>query len=239
MNIKTIRSSYLRNNEHFQFYTEVKDLLNEAATRINFGVEHGKFNACYDDEDKSFKKIVKSATTEEIENADHVRDRIFSGMVGINKATLNDFEPDMATAAKRIKVVLDTYGNVAVLPLNEETSAIYNLLQELRGGLLRDVKTVGLERWINKLDETNKAFDTLVKERNNENAAKTHLKMKECRVEIDRVYSEIINRVNASMLLEGEARFADFVNKLNTFIDKYNNIVAQRKGRNKKGGDSE
>jgi len=231
MKIVTIRSSYLRNNEHFQFHTEVKDLISGTADSINIQEQFARFLVCYNNEDESLKKIIKSATTAEIEIADRSRDLIFSGMVGINKASLNHFDPDTIAAAKRLKVVFDTYGNLAVKPLNEETSAIYNLLQELKGISLQDIRAVGLENWVNKLEETNKAFDTLVKARNTENAAKTHLKMKECRTETDKAYSDIVERINALILLEGETKYADFVNKLNTFTEKYNNTVAQRQGR--------
>ena len=62
--------------------------------------------------------------------ADHNREPFFSGMIGSNRAALSHFCP-VAMDAKRLKTAFDAYGNLAAKSLNEETSAIYNLLQEL------------------------------------------------------------------------------------------------------------
>jgi hypothetical protein len=39
--------------------------------------------------------------------------------------------------------------------------------------------------------------------------------------------------VNALIVVDGEAAYAVFANKLNEFTDKYNNAIAQRHGRAK------
>jgi hypothetical protein len=130
-------------------------------------------------------------------------------------------------------VLFDTYGNLAVKPINEETSGIYNLLQELNGKYAEDVRKTGLTAFAVKLDAENKTVENLVRERNDQNAAKTKLKVKACRANTDKVYHEIVERINALIVINGEAEFAGFVDKLNAFIDMYNNLDAQRAGRNK------
>ncbi|MDR2910270.1 MAG: DUF6261 family protein [Bacteroidales bacterium] len=52
------------------------------------------------------------------------------------------FTESVRTAARRLQIVFDTYGNVAAKTLNEETSAITNLIQELAGTYSEDTKTV-------------------------------------------------------------------------------------------------
>ena len=54
------------------------------------------------------------------------------------------------------------------MPINEETAAIYNLLQELRDGYSAEIQKVELIPWINELEAKNNAVDILVKSRNDE-----------------------------------------------------------------------
>jgi len=231
MKINSIDNSRLRNNEHFQFHTEFKDLVTaETSAALKIEILFTDYLVCYTNEDTAFQKIVKSATTEDIETADKTRDYTFSGMVGMNKSAINHFDDEVRAAARRLKVLFDTYGNLAKKPLNEETSAIYNLLQELMGSYAVDVQKVGLTAWATQLEIDNKAVDSLVKSRNDENAAKTELKMKETRAEVDKVYATITERINALIIVEGATAYESFTRKLNTFIEKYNNMVAQRRG---------
>ena len=242
MEIKFIDCTRLRNDEHFQFVTEVKDLITQiGAPTLKIEAQFYEFNLCYDNEDEALKKIVKSAVTEEMKAADRNRDNTFSGLVTTNKAALKHYTPAVVAAAQRLQVVFDTYGNVSRKPLNEETSAIYNLVQELTENYAADVTKVGLDGWVTKLDAANKAFDALVKARNDENTAKTQLKMKETRIATETVYFDIVKRIHAFMIVEGESNYITFINKLNGYVDKYNNILAQRMGRYaaKKGKEKE
>ncbi len=233
MNIKSIHYEHLRNDEHFQFHTEVNDLISPADAEIlNIGELFETYRSCYAREDEACKKIIKSALTQNINAADERRDFIFSGMMGTNRAALNHYNSGIAAAARRLQVVFDTYGNLSEKPFNEETSAIYNLLQELNDNWKKEMETVQLEGWASQLGAENDAFENLVRARNAENAVKTQLTMKATRLEVDRVYTSIVKRINALIVVEGEDKYAGFVNRINTFIDKYSQIVAQRQGRN-------
>ena len=230
--IKTVRSSYFRNNEHFQFHTEFRDLVEEQSPVVlNILSQYSNYVPCYANEDAVLQKIVKSATTENIDAADKTRDGTFRGMVDTNRGALNHFDSEVRAAAKRLQVVFDTFGNLSAKPLNEETSAIYNLLQEINANYMADAQKVGIVDWVTELDANNKALDALVKSRNDENAAKTELKMKETRVETDKWYTTIVERINALIIVEGANAYEVFVRKLNGYIDKYNDIVAQRYGK--------
>jgi len=58
--------------------------------------------------------------------------------------------------------------------------------------------------------------------------------MKDARVLVDAAYNIIINRINALIVINGDAVYATFVGELNLRIEHYNNLIAQRKGRNGK-----
>ena len=134
MKISRMKLTQLRNNEHFQFYTEVKKLIEEA-TPQTLKVEKlfPEYLVHYQDEDEALKKITKNSFSDLRKDADAVQDATFGGMSEMVSAMQNHFDKTKAEAARRLKIVFDTYGNVARLPLNEETSAITNLVQDLKG----------------------------------------------------------------------------------------------------------
>jgi hypothetical protein len=237
LKIKYFKSTWFlrfRNDEHFLFFYGVLDLINRiGAAALKIQNEFEVFRVCFDNEDEALKKISKSAVTAKINDADTARDITFRGLVDTNNIALNHYDPEVAEAAQILKIPFDAYGNLAILPLKEETSGIINLMQELKGKYAAAVQKAGLTGWVTKLETDNNTFFTLFTERNDENAARTQLKMKECRLETERAYEAVVERINALIVIEGEADYAEFVSKLNSLIDKFNNDVAVRIGRAK------
>ena len=232
MKIKRVDFSKLRNNEHFQCQTEFKALVEEfdpAAMKLN-PLYSETYVSLYKAEDEALLKIIKNTFSELRSDADRQRDQTFRGTVDMLNAGSNHFDPQVQEAARRMKIVFDRFGNVAKLPLNEETSAIYNLVQEVTENQDADADKLGLMPWINKLNADNKAYEALVKSGYEEEAAKTELKVKTTRADVDGAVRQIIERVEALIVIEGEADYAEFVRRLNLIFDRYANTLAQRQG---------
>jgi hypothetical protein len=106
--------------------------------------------------------------------------------------------------------------------MDEQTSAIYNLVQELSSPKYQDARTnFGLTIWLNKLKSTNAAYEALVKERYSETAAKSSVVMKDARRELDDAYKSICDIINVYVLLDGAAAYETFIRKLNAVIANY------------------
>jgi len=114
-----------------------------------------------------------------------------------------------------------------------------NLITDLNNDHAADVATLGIDGWITELKANNDAFDAQMKSRYTEEAGKTQLRMKQVRVEVDKAYKTIVNRINALIIVNGARAYTAFVNELNERVDKYNLIIAQREGRNSKGDNPE
>jgi len=110
---------------------------------------------------------------------------------------------------------------VAKKSAKEETSAIYNVLQELHSKYEADMEIVGIQSWAEELKARNAKFEALVKDRCDEAACKANIVLKKIRMELDAVYRAIVDRVNALMLVEGYAGYEQFAKKLNAIIEKY------------------
>ena len=172
MNINKIDFTRMRNDEHFQFQVEFRALVHKYdAANLNIAAQFQTYLPLFDREDTALKKIMKSAVTAEIQAADKERDTVFSGMTDAQKAALKHFNPQVQASAKRLQAVFDTYGNLAKKPLNEETSGIYNFLQELNGTYAADARMAGIDLWAAELGRLNEAFTTLVRDRFDETAS--------------------------------------------------------------------
>jgi len=233
--INKIYAYNLRNDAHFQFFTEVLNLFGkEGAVRQKVASLYEAWLPHYEREDTALKKIVKSAKTAQIQEADRARDEIYTGMVESNTAALKHFDENVRSGATRLKIVFDTYGDVARKPLNEETSAIYNILQELKGKYASDVALVGISGWVSELEARNNAFAELMRDRFDETASRTDIVLKEARVEVDNAYFAIRERINALVVVEGVSVYENFIRTLNAVIAKYA-LLGKSKGG--KGGE--
>lgn len=231
MEIKNFNLHLLTNHYHFQYATEFKQLTDGKETELKLTDAYAKFKTLYAQEDEALMKITKSKYTEEKQNADKDRDVLFSGLVSTVNGALNHFDPAVQAAAKRVKIVLNNYGNLAVLGIKEQTSATYNLIQELRKEpLATDTAAIGLTAWVDELEKRNKALEALEEKQYDEASQKTTLRMKEVRKEMDTVIRSIWKRLEALMLIEGEAPYAEYVRQLNERNTKYADIIAQRAG---------
>jgi hypothetical protein len=213
----------MRNDAHFQFHTEFRDLVVKFdAETLKIKKQFDVYLPLYAREDEALKKINKSSLTQKIQDADKERDKVFANMVEVNKAMGRHFNPEIAEAANKIKIVFDTYGNVARKPLNEQTSAVYNLLQDLRSDKYKSaMEKSGILDWVNELEVRNLAFDKLMKERFDETASKCDIVLKQARIELDEAYIAIAGRINALMVVDGEEAYEKFVKTLNAVIEKY------------------
>lgn len=231
MKIQYIHSNQLRNAEHFQFMTEAKDIFTEFRVLLPEGELFDEFGANLSVEDEVFKKIIKSAQTENIGLADKQRDATFSGLSATVKAAVKHYDEQISRAAKRLKIVFDAFGNLVRKPMNEATSGVYNLLQELNGNFASDVAALGLQAWVQRLEADNETFTELSRLRNSEMAEISTLSLKDCRSETDRLYYEIVRLINALVIIHGEELYYEMLRKFNVVVEKYMNTIAQRRGR--------
>lgn len=235
MKITEFALSRLRNEEHFQFFTSFHDLVVVTkASSLKIEALFTSFLPLYANELESLNIIRKSSISDDLVDADDERDSVFRGLCDAVKSAQNHFNADVRVAAKRLQVVLDTYGNLAAKTYDAETGALNSLINDLTTTYAADVATVGLTGWVTELAAKNKAYDDLKNQRYSDEAAKTILRMKQERVKTDAIYRQLVERINALIVVEGETAYAGFVSELNKRIEGYENTIANRRGKGKK-----
>jgi hypothetical protein len=238
MKITSIHAIHLRNNEHFMFHTEFRELVaKHGAEALKIRSQFETYLALFDRVAKGNKKIKKSALTAEMQEADRARDIVWSGIVKMNSVALKHYNPDIKKAAQRLKIIFDTYGSNPRMPLIEQTLAINNTLHELQGKHKADVISIGIEKWVSELQARNNDFIKLMKDRFDETASQSDVVLREARALLDDAYRTIIKRINALVVVEGVEQYEQFIRSLNTVIDEYASAIARRSGK-KKAADS-
>lgn len=183
--------SKLRNNEYFQFMADFLVLLNIVTpAAINSETEAVQFNEAFEKLDQELRVDKGSIFTEPLQKRDTRRDNTWRAIDGRVKATLLCPFEEEAEAAKRLKRIIDLYGDVRKLSYNEETGAITNLTGDLLSrNNSTDVNTVGLTNWVGALRDENIAFKDLQNQRDTEAAFKTSGNVKEARLLISIRYT--------------------------------------------------
>ena len=229
-----IASLYLhnqRNAAHYQFQTDFNDfVIKYTPQALGIVEDYAAYQPLLQDEGVALVAITKSATTEEIDGADKNRDFTFRGTADKVTNSLNHFDPQVREAARRVKIIFDTYGNLAPKPDDEESGLISSLIDDLRTKVPADIATIQLIDWIAELERLNNAFIALEATRNSEEANRTELRMKHVRVDVDAAYNKIIKRINALIIVTGEGPYAAFVKELNARIARAQDSIALSKG---------
>ena len=239
MKINQISLNRLRNDANFQFHTEFKELAEKQTPEaLKIKPLFDVYLPLYEKVDLALKKIVKSSITAQIQEADKARDNIWQGLVETNSTALRHFSEEVREAAKRLKIVFDTYGNIARKSLSEQTSATYNILQDLESGKYApDVARAGLGQWVAELKARNIALAELMRDRVDEGSVKVDIVLRKARTQLDEAYYAIAERVNAFVVIDGVADYEPFIRKMNINIAKFNLLATQAsKKPGKRGG---
>jgi hypothetical protein len=235
MKITRTKLSHLRNEEHYQLLTEFKGLVMIYKPEVlDIQALFATFLVLYGQEGEALNKIIKSVFTQQLSEADLLRDNTMYAFRKSIKGFIDHFVAEKRKAAASIQVVLDRYKQMEVKPYDQQTASTNALLGELNGSLAPDIKILNQDEWVVEVKRTNDGFDTLMKSRDSQEAAKTALRMKQVRAEIDKCVSSMIDRLDALILINGETVYTPFVNELNQRIARFNTTMAIRKGRKTK-----
>jgi hypothetical protein len=226
----------MRNNGHFQFYTDLIKLLESAGEPLLTQLKtlYDTLRDLHGKEDEALKKIRKSSLTESITAMDTERTQMYRGIVETCQTSTRHYDAKVSAAARRLMLVFDTYGNIARIPQDEKTSAIYNLTTELENNHQEDVETAGLVGWGSKLVECNDSFAELVRDRDSEISGRSTVALRSIRKEMDITYRLITHCIESLWIMapKGENReyFAAIIHRMNTMSERYNNRISIRRG---------
>ncbi len=230
--------SQLRNNEHYQFMSDVKNAVDAATpAALNLETVYNDFSTAHAGLNSALLVDQGSTKTEQLMELDILRDRSWSAVYARVKATLTCPIETEVEAAKAVKRIFDLYGNMRTLSYNEESAALTNLLEDLeKPKNAAHCTTMGISSWIAALKQQNTDFVALIDARNTELANRQSGDVKAARDIIDPTYEKLVKRANALVELEmASTELQSFIRELNQRIKYYKETLAARSGRSEAG----
>jgi hypothetical protein len=224
MSILKIRLEHLRNEAHYQFLLLVEKLFAahpEASAIV--APQLMELNPLVVLEGQLVDAVKASEYTAEIAEADRRVDRDIAGINAAVESALHHFDPVMAEAARRLEIRLKSFrGEIEKKPYEEESAAVKILLADLNGAYATQVSTLNLDAWVMELAAAQEDFERLFLLRNIEWAEKPQEKLRNLQRQINTLYRSIVERIDASVVLNGEQPLGAFVSELNREVEYFN-----------------
>jgi hypothetical protein len=161
--------------------------------------------------------------THRIVDADLRMSRLITGMRKQIGVGTYHFEPDIVAAAEDLMRLINSFGEIQSKAYEEKSMAVEVLVADLHSPQYASkAELAGLTPWINKLENTHAEFDLLLRQRNHEWAYRPQERLQDIRRKIDRVYRQMIERINSAETFDDAGLYVQFIRELNTLIARYN-----------------
>lgn len=143
---------------------------------------------------------------------------------------------DLASMAKTVLFLYDKYGDPTNKSQDEESSSLYNLMQDLDALEEGVLESIHFTEWYEYLKACQDEFLAADKLRAEEKMAKETGAIKTAQTEANQAYRELVDVVNALVLVNGETPYAEFIDFVNVQIADKKAVVKSRstKSANKK-----
>lgn len=228
--IGTLSLERLNNGAHFLFISNVLARA-EADTNIKskLSTQIASLKSAKEQEDEDLKISQKSLLTDDIAAADAERDGLYSGYKKAVKGFLGLPVANMAQAAKVLTQHIKDYAIDPKMQLDKETGLLINFVDDLEKKYANEVQTLSLGAFVTALKAANEKVRTLTAERTDERMSKAVGALKVSRKASDDAYRLLVKFVNAYALIEGDAKYLNFIDYVNTEIVHYKREVIGQK----------
>lgn len=218
-----------RNGEHYQFHTDILDILSSA-----FVTTHGivtlrdTYKELFEIENECYLRNRNYMETPEVKAADKKRDELFLYIAQTIETNIHCPVKSKEEAATRLYFYLTPYRNAPRKSYAEKTAEVKDFAEKMQeGDIEEDIETLGLTNDIVELDNANKAFNTIYNKRSKESLARTISdNMKSIRPKVDAAYKELASAVNSLYQVNTlVTKNSTYGASLGTAIDEVNAVI--------------
>jgi hypothetical protein len=174
-------------------------------------------------------QVQKNEETEKIGLADDARDKAVTAFNLALKLHAAADDPAEAEASRSLRILFDTYKNLAKLNYEAETLAIDKLTGELNSEAYSEkINNLHMSKYVTRLSETNDAFRTLFGGRMVTTAMTESYDMKAIRKELQETYNDFAAYVLSMAKATENQLFATALNLLNAARKYYADQMLSR-----------
>ena len=233
--MQEIENFYLKNlgnGEHLSFHRLIIAIIEkQTATALNVEEAFEAYKQQVERERVAFMPQRKSAFSAGITQAHRRRGKLYQGLKHVVKAGAFHWDDTKIRAAHKLRDVLRHFGDVSTKGKLEATGAASILVSSCKKNYAAELALLGATEWIDALEEANEHVKELMNKRNSEQAQLPDIRMVDARSQVDEAYRNIIRRINAMVLLQGDEQYAGFIGFTNALIADYRLKLAQHLGR--------
>jgi hypothetical protein len=145
-------------------------------------------------------------------------------------------------AAKVVKRLIDKkYPHISDKTKEEKMVKFQELTEELQNSEnTASVSVLGGTEWVTKIQEVNNQCIAHSALRKKESKERPALNAHDARQITDKIYQDMVLRINAQVVINGETNYLSFINQLNAEIESLKNTLAiQEAAQKRKQGDAE
>ena len=134
----------------------------------------------------------------------------------------------VVSAAKEAKHLFDKYENPAKISNLEADGILHNLLKDL-WAIDKDKRAaLSLDIWLNDLEKKNNAYHTAVEQQREAISTKKKGIVKQTRLAAEYAYRQLVNTINATILIDPLTDYSNFINYVNALINDQKSILKTR-----------
>jgi hypothetical protein len=229
MKILALYLGRLRNEAHYQFMLLVWKLFsvyqNVASIVTTLLVELDKLITL---EGQLVDLVRASRYTEELATADQTLDKYIVGFNSAINSALHHFDSSVVEAARAIAIRMKAFRkSIEKKPYEEEAAAVKILVADLKSTYQTQIDVLKLNDWVTAISTAQNEFEQLFIQRNVELANRPQEQLREVRKQADDVYHQIVERIDAFVVMNGDAACKDFIAELNKEITYFNEHAHQ------------
>jgi len=222
----------LNNGEHHQFHLSTYNLIHECQLFLNIPERSELVRQYYEDtetEAGAMNRERGSMKTQEMMKANRTRDEYESSFRLKVKAAMLDANPVYRESAKRIKFILDKYGDVKQLPYSEKSGMIEVRYNELINKSIDDLNRIEANTILQQINSANQVFNNTFGARSIEKISAAKQNVLDSRAVLDADYSEIVLQLNSLAVVEPSVTYDQLIEKITYQIEYFRQVVSNRK----------
>lgn len=232
LRIITAPLSRLRSSQHLFLMNDfIRLVLETPSVRAIIEPYLQDLQRAVDEETLADKVEQGSMFTEKIDQLIVLREKYYGAFHNLVDNGLNHFDEKVVEAAKLLERLLNKYSDILHKTKAEKMTDFSELIGELQSpDYVAAVFKVNAVEWVAKIEEVSLACTVHADNREKEGIARPKENVHDARRVVDPLYNAIIERINATITLNGEAAYADFVDRMNSKIEGLKNTMAQQQG---------
>ena len=241
--LETLKMSLLTNIESAQL---IKHLLGDLATiqtslsdapLLNYvrGLTTSLINL-----EPALVPVTKDDATTKVKAADKSRKEATKALgMAINQGSVSDDAAEQ-DAHHSLSIIFDAHKNNKSHNYEGETTLVDTLLNNLTAANLADkVAILGLQRYIDRLRNSNEAFKAIATDRSTAKAQKEVFDTKALRAELYATYDDFVHYVLAMSKAHNTTEFTSVLAMINATRKQYADMLAKRNGKNAAAANAE